>query len=666
MKKLRVSILLVALFVLLCACKDDKKESATSSDMSVESSASAELSSAETAASEETVLSGISSEGSEVSSEDSAAASVEQPSSELTAESTEASADMSSVAPPTDSSAVTTPKDDSSITPPKDDSSVANSKDDSSVAPPKDDSSIIPPKDDSSVAPPNDDSSVTPPKDDSSVAPPKDDSSVAPPSDDSSVVPPKDDSSVAPPTESSADDSSATTYEGTVITTAGTHTLTGNVECPVIIDALDERITLVLNNATLKASDSPAIYVVNAKKVEIQLVGTNVASDGKVYSDAYALTAKAAVFSEDSLVFSGSGNFTVTGNFKHAIACDDDIVMNGGIITVASAVTDGVHVNDSFEINGGKLTVKSAGSDGIQSEQLVVINGGGLDLTATANGIKADNNLELLCDITINGGTVKINSTNDAIRCKDTINILGGTTNITTGSDGIQADGKILIDGGAVTAKCTKDGIKGKVVTMLDGDVSITAEDDGVNASDPLSTVVGVEVGVSLTVSGGNLYVDAGGDGLDSNGTLTISGGVVAIDGPTSGLDSMIDVEGTQLINGGVIFACNSGEMLDTPTTADKQCVAIVSGLSLKAGTSIAIADSNGKTVLCYKLKKNVGAITVSAPELISGGSYTLYSGVTIKGTASAGSLYHGSGVSFTGGTAVKTFKQSNIITTVN
>ncbi len=603
-------------------------------------------------------------------------------------------------------------------------------------------------------APPaHDDSSVTPPvRDDSSTVPPANDDSSAPDVDSSApdVDSSKPDVDSSTPVDDSSEQSAPDINDidgGTVITSGGEHVLKGNISCPVVVQTT-EKVTLVLQNATLKATDGPAIYIMDAKKVEIQLVGVNTIADGATYATDYA-AAKAALFSEDSLVFSGSGSLSVTGNAKHAIACDDDIVMEGGEITVVSAATDAVHVNDSFKINGGKLTVKSAASDGIQSEAFVVINDGTLDITATGDGIKASNTTGGLCDVSISGGSVKIvatgdgiqsdgsvavkggkldittngtivvdrndgpggggnrpgrpgrpgeetsqpettedtnasskgikaatklsvsggtlviNSTDDSIHSNDTVSIFGGTLTLSTSDDGIHGDLYVLIDGGKISLSQSYEGVEGKVIEINSGDISLKANDDGINASSGNGESMRAEEGVSFTINGGNLYVNAGGDGLDSNGTLTVNGGFVSVDGPTSGGNGMIDSNGTQLINGGALLACGSGDMLELPAQSSKQCTAVITGKNFAAGTSIAITDKNGNVLLCYTFAKRSAAITFSVPELVQGGSYTLYTGVTPKGTLAAGGLYYGDDVSFSGGSTVTTFTQSSVVTRV-
>ena len=123
---------------------------------------------------------------------------------------------------------------------------------------------------------------------------------------------------------------------------------------------------------------------------------SNVVTDGQTYNLPEGETEPdAAVFSNDDLVFEGTGSLTVNGNFNNGIASSDDIDINGGNITV-TAVNNGIKGKDSVVIVNGTVTV-NAGGDGIQSDNdedpekgYVTIAGGTLDVTAASDGIQAE------------------------------------------------------------------------------------------------------------------------------------------------------------------------------------------------------------------------------------------------------------------------------------
>lgn len=164
------------------------------------------------------------------------------------------------------------------------------------------------------------------------------------------------------------------------ITEAGDYTLTGDYDGMVVVNC-DGKVKLRLSGVNIKNEDGPAIYVKNADKCYITLTeGTeNTLEDGSEYSkDNEDL--KAALFSKDDLVIKGKGSLTVKGNYKHAIASNDEVVVENGNITINAAVNDGIHANDGVKIEGGSVNI-TAENDGIQSEGYVEIAEGTVNIT---------------------------------------------------------------------------------------------------------------------------------------------------------------------------------------------------------------------------------------------------------------------------------------------
>ncbi len=64
-----------------------------------------------------------------------------------------------------------------------------------------------------------------------------------------------------------------------------------------------------------------------------------------------------------------------------------------------------------------------------------------------------------------------------------------------------------------------------------------------------------------IRITGGTLQVDAGGDGLDSNGGLYVDGGCVLISGPTSSGDGALDYGSVAEVTGGTVIAAGSAGM---------------------------------------------------------------------------------------------------------
>lgn len=71
---------------------------------------------------------------------------------------------------------------------------------------------------------------------------------------------------------------------------------------------------------------------------------------------------KGTLFSNDTLEISGSGAVTVTGNYKHGMVSDDDLIITSGHIAIASSVTDGFQptIISSYPVERSRLSSREA------------------------------------------------------------------------------------------------------------------------------------------------------------------------------------------------------------------------------------------------------------------------------------------------------------------
>ena len=127
----------------------------------------------------------------------------------------------------------------------------------------------------------------------------------------------------------------------------------------------------------------------------------------------------------------------------------------------------------------------------------------------------------------------------------------------------------------------------------------------------------------SLTINGGYVYVNANGDGLDSNGTITVNDGVVIVNGPTSSGDSPIDADGAVVYNGGTILGLGSTGMISEGYPSSGGYVASTS-LNAAVGTQIVITDANGEVLGAYTTVKQSNGIIFSSTGVTS---YKIYTG---------------------------------------
>lgn len=341
------------------------------------------------------------------------------------------------------------------------------------------------------------------------------------------------------------------------------------------------KVQIVLNGVSITNNDGPAIRVNQAKKCFITLAANtnNTLSDGADYKlDADSDEPYAALYSKDDLTLQGSGSLTVSANYRHGIACKDNLVITGGTYVV-NAVEDAVRGNDSIKICDGSFDLKS-GEDALKANN---------DEDATAGFISID------------GGTFRINA----------------------GDDAVHAETALIVNDGDVAIEQCYEGLEAQQVYVNGGTVDLVASDDGVNATSGGSNEPGQRPGgpgmasgesqsnVFIKMTGGVLHVNAEGDGLDANGSLEITGGTIYVDGPTNSGNGALDYDGSATISGGTVIAVGSSGMAESFTGGTQPfAMANVSG---GAGSLVQLKDASGNVLASMIAAKQFANVVVSA-----------------------------------------------------
>ena len=245
------------------------------------------------------------------------------------------------------------------------------------------------------------------------------------------------------------DTTEVTSDETLKITSGGVYTISNDISNGGVIVDTTESVKLVLNGVSIKNSNGPAILVLNAELVEIELIDTNTLEDGTEYSTEYT-DYNAVIYSKDDLVISGTGTLNIKANYKDAITSKDTLVIKDGTYIIESA-DDGIRGKDSLTIESGNFTITSK-DDALRSDGIITIENGTFDISAN-EGIEATY-------IKINGGEINIKASDDGINAANksdeysaTVEINGGNITITMGqgdTDGIDSNGDIIINGGII------------------------------------------------------------------------------------------------------------------------------------------------------------------------------------------------------------------------
>ena len=399
-----------------------------------------------------------------------------------------------------------------------------------------------------------------------------------------------------------------------IINKGGTYYLDGELtDGQIYVKVGDEEtVTLSLDGVTLSNKTDHPIHVENAKETILtsgtDAVNSITAGEGTSVNSNKD-TQVAAIYSRDDLtVEKGKYNVTASGDGLHS---NDDITIKGGDITIECG-DDGVHANEELLVKDGSVTVKQS-YEGLEANQ-ITIEDGEHDITSSDDGLNA------------NGG-------------QNSFGGFGGGRQGGGGKPGFDRSDDSGEGRSGGTRPDTKDGFGGGIPgedtnkqmsnsTQQNSD-STTQETEDESADEGEDDGTNTEKMPNLIISGGKLTVNAGGDGLDSNGNLIVKGGEIFVDGPTNDGNGALDV-GTEMggicqIESGTIIAVGSSGMAETFDDSSTQCSFRYNLESRFAeNTEISILDEEGKEIFQYKTKKTGNSVIFSSPDLEKGKKYTL------------------------------------------
>ncbi len=386
------------------------------------------------------------------------------------------------------------------------------------------------------------------------------------------------------------------------------------------------------------------------------------------------------IASKDDLVITG-GNLQISAA-SHALDANDSVRFTNAVLT-ANAGKDGIHCENNDDnsrgfvyVSGGSMDIEAEG-DGISAGYYLHITGGTFDILAGGgyeNGAQhssggwggfpggggyggggrprsgSDNDtteddsssmkgIKSVSSMQLDGGTFTIDSADDSLHSDADLTVGGGTYQIASGDDAIHAEEKLTVKEGTIRISTCYEGLEALHIAVTGGDINLTATDDGLNAAggtDSSGTggrdnmfgggghgfMSGNSDG-SIVVSGGKLYINSSGDGMDANGTLEITGGHTTIVGPTSGDTATLDYDVSGTITGGTFVGTGSSMMAQTFSDSTQGVVAVSVG-SQAAGTQITLTDKNGKVVISHAPELSFQVVILSSPDIVSGETYTI------------------------------------------
>ncbi len=442
----------------------------------------------------------------------------------------------------------------------------------------------------------------------------------------------------------------------------------------VIVTLADKAENTLANQGSFTDIDGNEVDAVIYSKQDLTLNGT-----GSLTIESLA---GHGITSKDNMVIVG-GTYTITSS-AHGLDANDSIRMTDATMTIAAG-KDGIHAENTSDtakgfvyIAGGRFDIDAQG-DGISAGAYIQIEDGDFDLltgggsenaeqhtsenwgqpggmpgmgggmrpgrrtaaittvaaTTTAEDSTSIKGIKAAGGLLVSGGTFVMDCADDALHSNTSLTVNGGKFTIKTGDDAFHADEALTITAGTIAVSESYEGLEGLHIVVTGGDISLVCTDDGLNAAggndqsgtggfrenDRFGGTGGHSNG-SIIISGGRLYIQASGDGMDANGTLSITGGHTTVCGPTQGDTATLDYDSSATISDGTFIGTGAAGMAQSFSHAEQGVIALRVG-NQAAGTKIVLKDGD-KTLVSYEPKLGFVVVILSNPDIKTGEAYTL------------------------------------------
>ncbi len=450
-----------------------------------------------------------------------------------------------------------------------------------------------------------------------------------------------------------------TTAKGTenVLTNGGSFVAIDDNNIDAVVYSKDD---LTFNGEGSLFIESPAGHGVVSK------------DDLAVTSGTYTVSSASQALNGKESVRIAGGTFNLTAGKDGIHAEDkDDLTLgfgyiSGGTFTI-SAEGDGIAVSNSLLLTGGDFNITAGGSengDKASSGNYGGFPGGGFgghgggggrpggmgsgdknQIPSTGEESTSMKGIKAAGDLTIQGGTFQINSADDGIHSNANVTVAGGNFDIATGDDGFHADEILTVTAGVIDVTESYEGLEGHHIAVSGGEIRLVARDDGLNAAggtdasgtggrdqlfggggrfDGMGGMGGMSSGDgSIVISGGTLYIQTSGDGIDANGTLEITGGHTTVCGPARGDSATLDYDVSGTITGGTFIGTGASGMAQSFSQSAQGVVAVQVG-NCSANTPVNLTDANGKTVISCTPALDFAVVILSSPDIVKGETYTI------------------------------------------
>ena len=415
----------------------------------------------------------------------------------------------------------------------------------------------------------------------------------------------------------------------------------GNIKVNAVNDGINVNDTLAVSGGTLtvnaKGDGMQAGEIVDIMGGEVNITTTGeVASSASETRDFGRFTqnttptettqtdtasdASSKGIKADWLVDISGGTLDLTTT-DHAIHCTSDMEISGGDITISSD-NKGISAHENLTFDGGKVNITKS-TEGIETKTVMTINDGDISVTASDDGINAGGG-NTFGGMGRNMAATDGQTMPNGMEHPNTENMT--PPEVTEGMNGMRHGGRGM--GENMTPPDGQQMPDGQTPPeMPDGQTMSQMQGGGMRGGMGMNRdSAEISAEHHIQINGGTVYINAMGDGIDSNGSIVMDGGTVTIDGTTFSGNSALDHDGAMMVNGGTLTAVSAAGMVEIPGSASKQNVLCYTlSESVAAGAKTEVKRSDGTVIASHTGKNAYQSFIFSSSELVTGETYTIY-----------------------------------------
>lgn len=458
---------------------------------------------------------------------------------------------------------------------------------------------------------------------------------------------------------------------------SGTYLLSGSCkDGSVKVKKGTSGVNIVLDGIDLTSSDTAPLALNKSSEVTVTVADNseNTLTDSKLNNsddNSENENAENAVIKckdGSKVTITGGGTLNINANAKNGIksgsSTDEEgeayLTVKQATININASVNDGINAGQLLNLESGSISV-NAGDDGIHCDYVMNVgaentDGPSVNITDCYEGLEA-------AELNVYSGNIKIHSEDDCMNAANSdlkdysfkLNIAGGTLYMDSESgDGIDSNGTLTISGGS-TEVWTANNADNQPLDA-DGEISITggtvfaaggSAGMGMNLTSTQPCLIFGSTSSADGKPGGGQQ--GGNHGGKPNGTPPQMNG--SQDGNMTPPDMNNSQNGDSNMTPPDKKDSQDGDSNMTPpdkkdsqddggnmTPPDGNAGMPQGGGNaiISSDSTVTIKDSDGNTLYTAKAVCNVNQVVYSSDKLTADSSYTLYSGDTSVGTATA------------------------------